>query len=207
MLDQAIALHVEELPGELDRRAALLRSPRARLSDLRRLDERIAGRLDALRLAGMHEVVDAALHTLAAPPPSSDEPVPGADAVPPLLAAIAGDDPVAAIAAGLVFERMLGVSIASERLWSPPCDDDFEAAFVVAMPLPDPALAQVAWDEARPRLEQAKRIAGGQDLDGEIDEEELDLLTLRQLAAEHGDSGFGCFTATLAEPLADGERF
>jgi hypothetical protein len=210
MPDEAIVLHLEELPGDCARRAALLTSTKARLSDLRRLDERIAGRLDALRLAGRDDAVEAALRALATPTPLPEPSLTacGADSIPGLLAAIAGTDPTTAIAAGAILERMLGVSIASDHLWSPPCDDDFDAAFAVATPLPDPALARAAWDEARPRLGEAKRIAGGQDLDGEIDEDELDLLTLSELANERGEAEeFRRFPAILAEPSADGDRF
>jgi hypothetical protein len=59
--------HHEELPGECARRAALLRSSRATVADLRALDERFAGRLDGLALARFEP--DVALQPLATTDP------------------------------------------------------------------------------------------------------------------------------------------
>jgi hypothetical protein len=239
MLADAIAEHLEELPGEWARRGELLRSPRAYLRDLRRLDERIAGRLDALRLAD----VPAPATPPDEDPPGSDlvtraalagpddveailarcaEPALGPErfaalaslgsprGVPRLLAAMADNDhPADAVAAGAAFARLIGERADSDLLWTPPRADEFDAAFVVAVPLPDAAAARAAWDEARPRLEHATRIAGGQDLAGEIDADELDLLTLREIALRAGGEALAAharFTAALVEPLADGER-
>jgi hypothetical protein len=47
-----LAEHIDELPFDLSQRSAMLRSPRHTIVDLRRLDGRIAARIDGLRLGG-----------------------------------------------------------------------------------------------------------------------------------------------------------
>jgi hypothetical protein len=202
MLADLLRDHLEELPDDCERRLALLASDRARLADLRRLDERIAGRIDALRLAGRVEAADAALARLAESPAHAIASPLGAQDVPGLLAAIAGNDPAVAIAAGIALERLLGVELAGEKSWTSPTADEFDAGFSVPVPLPDPERARAAWAEAEPRLRTARRIAGGQDLDGTFDVEELDLLTLREVRRE-----LLAFSTMLAVPYADAQRF
>lgn len=83
-----------------------------------------------------------------------------------LLSAMASDNPRLAIAAGLAFTRMTGVTITSaERVTFPregaDPNDDFENEFLDEGVLPDVAKAQQTWLQMRDTFRDARRICWG----------------------------------------------
>ena len=103
--------------------------------------------------------------------------------VEPLIAALGDEDPKTAAAAGMAFERLTGVDVASNETATerPPEGaepDEFEAEFLEEVAVPDPELARQAWRRLEPSLRGAQRLCRGVDLAGRIDAAALETLDM-----------------------------
>src|SRR5205085_458899 len=100
-----------------------------------------------------------------------------------LLREMETPDPAAAAAAGAAFGRMLGVAVESgTRATVPPPNgkepDDFEAEFLDEVQLPDVPKARQHWEQVKPQLAQASRVAHGIDVSAGITRETFGLLDM-----------------------------
>jgi uncharacterized protein (TIGR02270 family) len=100
-----------------------------------------------------------------------------------LLGEMESSDPAAAAGAGAAFSKMLGVAVESgKRATVPPPNgqqpDAFEAEFVDEVHLPDVPRARQHWENVKPRLAQASRVAHGVDVSGGITREAFALLDM-----------------------------
>lgn len=90
--------------------------------------------------------------------------------VPDLLAAMDDPDPATAAAAGDAFHTMTGHDVSSSRTAAvADPTDEFEAAFVDQVRLPDAARAREVWARIGPERSPAGRLRRGIDLDGPLD--------------------------------------
>ncbi|HEY2852330.1 MAG TPA: hypothetical protein VGJ18_05755, partial [Gemmatimonadaceae bacterium] len=100
-----------------------------------------------------------------------------------LLKEMESEDPAAAAGAAAAFGRMLGVAVESgRRATIPPADgtapDEFEAEFLDEVRLPDLPRARGQWEQLRPKLASASRVARGIDVSAGLTRETFALLDM-----------------------------
>lgn len=132
--------------------------------------------------------------------------------VEPLIAALGDENPKTAAAAGMAFERLTGIDVASNETATerPPEGaepDEFEAEFLEEVAVPDPELARQAWRRLEPALRGAQRLCRGVDLAGRIDPgalQTLDMESRRDLYLRARLSGAWKGTAVQLEVFPQG---
>jgi len=106
-----------------------------------------------------------------------------------LLKEMESEDPAAAAGAAAAFGRMLGVAVESgRRATIPPpsgaAPDDFDAEFLEEVRLPDLPRARREWEQLRPKVANASRVARGIDVSAGLTREifgQLDMESRHEL--------------------------